>query len=127
MKKLEADSAALLPTRQALMTAESRLKDMAMVSKSGLMCNVEAGKEFTDHQLLEASKIETAALQSALKTVSQSSGTSILTPTNNLIIRAGSLPRATPDTMENIDAAFGVLMRQSRELAKQNRERRGGG
>ena len=75
-------------------------------------------------QSYEATQIEVSALRAALRTASLSSGTSVLTPDGTLVVNASSTKLEGPNEAEDIEAAYGVLERQARELAKQNRAKR---
>ncbi|ORX36832.1 hypothetical protein BD324DRAFT_627336 [Kockovaella imperatae] len=105
MKGLEAAAAALEPTQRRLQEVESKLIEAALS--------------------LEASKIQCQAYQSALRTVAQASGYSIITDEGTLAINSSMQTKAGLSDAKEIDAACATLARQSRELAKQNRIRRG--
>ena len=75
-------------------------------------------------QAFEATQIENSALRAAIRTASLSSGISVLTPDGTLVVNASSSRVEGPNEAEDIEAACGILERQARELAKQNRAKR---
>ena len=76
-------------------------------------------------QSLEAAKIQNQALQSALRTVAQASGHSVITHERTLAINSSLPTTQGPSDSREIDNACATLAQQARELAKQNRLRRG--
>ncbi|ORY32562.1 hypothetical protein BCR39DRAFT_522856 [Naematelia encephala] len=101
IKKLESDSAAYEATKARLDEANIRLRDLALA--------------------YETSKIESAALKSALLAVVQDTGVSVLSTEGELIIDPGVATRDERARLDDVHHAFGVLELQSRELAKVRR------
>ncbi|KAK8864217.1 hypothetical protein IAR55_001463 [Kwoniella newhampshirensis] len=104
MKKLEMDSARLEGVKRQLADKEAALREVVLS--------------------LSASKIEVAALQSALRSVIPHIPSSILTKEGHLVVDEGVQARdPRKPNEEAVDGAFELLSAQSRELAKHNLRR----